>query len=738
MPEGLMNQLQQSLVNIFSDAPLVTLEQNVDRALETITMQLECDGVFVISAHSGSVRPKARNLYLKPQFNTGYGVRDWPLEKMPFFRSLMRHPKLVKLQNIDELPRTATSEKLLLKQWKVKGLLVMPPVVFGKTRIAVGAVNCEQIKPWSDEVVKELTHAAAMIGAAMELTRIAQALLQSEHKYQELFLQLPLACCLVDSNNQLTMLNSIAEQSLEANEGNDLITLVREEERPVILETLAVVRDEILSQAWCEVPLYANNKFNWRKLSFSRMRGDDDKLVMMAEDVNENHRLADELSFHANYDTLTGLPNRPHFEALLNKLIDVEGTPTCIAFLDLDQFQVVNNVSGHKAGDRLLCQIALRLKQLVRKGDIVARLGGDEFGILMHYSNLESAQVIASRICSQLFEHEFTWDKRKHSVSVSMGIAQLDNSADDIYTVMSQADAACRLAKEQGRNGWHVYSEDDPEMHKLFTEMNSSVDILGALSLDCFELYFQPIEPLLANERGLHFEVLLRMYQEDGCVVSPAMFLPAAERYNLASRVDRWVIDHLLTWGGQHLEIWRDISMVSVNLSATSIGDLEFMAWLEMRLMAEPELVSKLCFEITETAALSQLEQAENLIKLLRPLGCKLALDDFGSGFSSFAYLKRLDVDFVKIDGQFVLHMCDNQSDQAIVSAICQLGRDMGFCTIGEFVESEEIAYRLKALGVDYAQGYAISKPLPLNQLTSGKHKPWLVTDTGDFAQSFI
>lgn len=209
-------------------------------------------------------------------------------------------------------------------------------------------------------------------------------------------------------------------------------------------------------------------------------------------------------------------------------------------------------------------------------------------------------------------------------------------------------------------------------------------------------------------------------------MLSPGLFLPAAERYNLASRVDRWVIDNLLRWGGNHLALWQELDMVSVNLSANSLSDQEFMEWLEIRLMAEPELVSKLCFEITETAAVSQLEQAQALIELLRPLGCKLALDDFGSGFSSFAYLKLLDVDFVKIDGQFVVNLCDNKSDQAIVNAICQLGRDMDFDVIAEFVESEAVGLRLRELEVDYAQGYAIGKPEPLDNLSSGKRVPWL------------
>ncbi|MBB1381379.1 EAL domain-containing protein, partial [Shewanella sp. SR41-2] len=194
----------------------------------------------------------------------------------------------------------------------------------------------------------------------------------------------------------------------------------------------------------------------------------------------------------------------------------------------------------------------------------------------------------------------------------------------------------------------------------------------------------------------------------------------------LAPRVDRWVIDNLLKWGGNNLAIWEQLSMVSVNLSAMSLADNKFMTWLEMRLMVEPELVSKLCFEITETAAVSQLDQATGLIELLRPFGCKIALDDFGSGFSSFAYLKCLDVDYVKIDGQFVVNLCENRSDKAIVSAICQLGKDMGFEVIAEFVENTDIGVYLKNIGVDYAQGYAINKPTRLAELQHGLRTPWL------------
>lgn len=263
-------------------------------------------------------------------------------------------------------------------------------------------------------------------------------------------------------------------------------------------------------------------------------------------------------------------------------------------------------------------------------------------------------------------------------------------------------------------------------MSRFYTEMTASVDIIEALQQNQFQLYYQLIEPLTRAEDGLHMEILLRLERPNGEMLSPGIFLPAAERYNLASRVDRWVLDNLLRWGSQHVDVWHELDMVSVNLSATSLGDPEFMGWLEMRLMTEPDLVDKLCVEITETAAVSQLDQAQALIELLRPLGCKLALDDFGSGFSSFAYLKLLDVDFVKIDGQFVVNLCENKSDQAIVNAICQLGRDMEFEVIAEFVESVDIGKRLRELGVDYGQGYAIGKPQALEGLLSGKRVPWL------------
>lgn len=557
------------------------------------------------------------------------------------------------------------------------------------------------------------------------LTRIVNPLEEQVH-YSEVFELLPLACALLNQDKNLIQLNKVARTVLPLQCGESVFDMIRPEEYAMLEDTLQLMLTSQQGQVWCELPLKPQHSVKWLRLSFSNVGDKHGTIAMIAEDISDKYRLVDELSFQANFDGLTGLPNRTYFETLLNEMLQAgDSVATCVAFIDVDQFQIINNISGHQAGDKLLAELALRLKQLVRKGDIVARLGGDEFGILMHHCQPDSAKRIADRICSQLATHEFSWEQRTHNVSVSIGLAQLDNESVDIYRVMSNADAACRLAKEQGRNGWHFYSVDDPKMNRLYTDMLAAVDIVSALALDQFELYFQTIAPLTKQESGLHMEVLLRMVHMNGTIVSPAIFLPAAERYNLASKIDLWVFDHLLKWGNSHLAVWQQLTMVSVNLSAKSLGNKDFMNWLEMRLLAEPELVSKLCIEITETAAVSQLDQATRLIDILRPLGCKLALDDFGAGFSSFAYLKRLDVDYVKIDGQFVINLCEDAADQAIVKAICQLGQDMGFEVIAEFVESFEIGYQLQEIGVDYVQGYAIAKPVRLSKLSSGFSSPW-------------
>ncbi|WP_417761357.1 putative bifunctional diguanylate cyclase/phosphodiesterase [Shewanella sp.] len=720
MTQALIDPLQQTLMNLFSDTPLATLEQHVDRALEVITRQLACDGVFVLAPLTKPGHISARNLYLKPQFNNGQGVREWRLGQTPFFRDLVKHPRLLSLSSVAQLPKDALEEKQLLRQWQVKSLLVLPLLKLGDTVMALGAVNCHCECDWADSFIEQLQQAQAMIASAMELTRIAQALLLSERRYHELFHQLQLACAQLNRRNELIMMNRIAEQTLVHNQQVNLLEVVREQDRDNLLETLNMVRDGVLGQAWCEVGIMHNNDMSWQRLGLYPAQSEQQNLILIAEDVSERRRLASELSFQANYDALTGLPNRAHFEDLLQRLLlEQDGSPVCLALLDLDQFRVVNNLSGHMAGDRLICQIAERLKLLVRKGDVVARLSGDEFAILMHACNRDSAKVIAERICSQVRGHQFRWQGREHKISASMGVAPLERANEDIYTVLAQADAACRLAKELGRNQYQIFDERDMRFKKFYTEMTASLEIIDALACNRFQLHFQEIRAVKPISSGMHLEILLRMQRENGEILSPAVFFPAAERYDLASRVDRWVIDNLLRWGNANFQLWQQCEQISVNLSAASLADGEFMQWLEKQLLAEAQLVSHLCFEITETAMLTQVEQACQLLELLEAHGCKLAIDDFGAGFSSFAYLKKLALDYVKIDGQFVVNLCEDPADRAIVAAVCQLAKDLQFRTVAEFVESEQILARLTELGVDYAQGYCIHKPMPLERLAS-------------------
>ena len=747
---------QQLLKSVFTNGPIEGNDTSVlsllNQALELVCQRLECSAAFVLTSQYDKLFAVDTDIIdtSEQQCVSHFGAspasealfNQHLQDNLSLCESLFNSHQAIIYPHSPEQSFTADENRLLTPLLDIfnqldidcKHLALSPVLHVGNVKVILGTMCASDANPVVSQqddpcafVQKLLDDTAYQLASSLELRRLSVLLDSKDKQYQELFQLLPMPCALIDLHNNVVLQNDASKQNLPITVGQSLFSLLREEDHPLLLDTLHIVREGILRQAWCEVPLRNGVQIYWYKFSFCHALNKQQQLLLMIEDVTERYRLADELSFHSNYDVLTGLPNRLQFENMLEELLkDEEHIPACIAFLDLDQFQVVNDLSGHQAGDVLLQQVAVRLKQLLRKDDVVARLGGDEFGLLMHYSDTASAQQVAKRICQQLFDHEFTWKGIKHNISASIGIAKVDYVDSDIYGVMSKADAACRLAKEEGRNRWHFYNPDDPQMHMMYNQMLASVDITGALALNQFELFYQLIEPLDKPDTGIHMEILLRMVQSDGQYVSPGVFLPAAERYNLAPRVDRWVIDNLLKWGGNNLAIWEQLSMVSVNLSAMSLADNKFMTWLEMRLMVEPELVSKLCFEITETAAVSQLDQATGLIELLRPFGCKIALDDFGSGFSSFAYLKCLDVDYVKIDGQFVVNLCENRSDKAIVSAICQLGKDMGFEVIAEFVENTDIGVYLKNIGVDYAQGYAINKPTRLAELQHGLRTPWL------------
>jgi len=396
-----------------------------------------------------------------------------------------------------------------------------------------------------------------------------------------------------------------------------------------------------------------------------------------------------------------------------------------LCYLDLDQFKVVNDTCGHLAGDELLRQLGDLLKRNIRRHDFVARLGGDEFGILMHDCSLSEAFVACEKLRDMVRDFHFAWEDRSFTIGVSIGISAITGTSSSAVDLLKEADAACYAAKDKGRNRVHVYRPDDEELAMRQGEMQWVERIQQGLAQNRFCLYGQPIVAIGHEEEGLHFETLVRYQDENGRIIPPGAFLPAAERYNLASELDRWVVSHLFAWMAQKEGFLQQLSVCSVNLSGVSMSDETMLAFISEQFDIWGIPPQKICFEVTETAAIANLSYATNFIHQLRDKGCSFSLDDFGSGLSSFAYLKNLPVDYLKIDGLFVKDILDDKVDLAMVKSINEVGHVMDKKTIAEFVENEQIFNLLNVLGVDYAQGYGIGKPVPLDELKL--IKPFLV-----------
>ena len=444
-------------------------------------------------------------------------------------------------------------------------------------------------------------------------------------------------------------------------------------------------------------------------------------------DITEAHELSKQLSYQAAYDSLTGLVNRHEFEQRVQRVLETardRGSEHAICYVDLDQFKVINDTCGHSAGDELLRQLGPVLQAQVRSRDTLARLGGDEFGVLVENCTLASATRVADAIRKAIQDFRFAWEDKTFTIGASIGLVPIDARSESMADVLSAADTACYAAKDQGRNRVHVSLPDDKEIAQRHGEMQWVAKITAALEENRFRIFTQPIVPMAATrDVGNHIELLLRMEDEDGQIVPPGAFLPAAERYNLAPHLDRWVISTLFEWFEGHPRELDALHLCSVNLSGQSLGDEELPRMLNDYFDRDTIAPTKICFEITETAAISNLSVAMTFITLMKERGCSFALDDFGSGLSSFAYLKNLPVDFIKIDGVFVKDIVDDPIDLAMVKSINAIGQVMGKQTIAEFVENDAILAMLQDIGVDYAQGYGIARPQPIDAL-GGNNAP--------------
>lgn len=443
-----------------------------------------------------------------------------------------------------------------------------------------------------------------------------------------------------------------------------------------------------------------------------------------------------QLSYQARHDVLTGLINRREIEARLERALANArelGTQHVFCYMDLDQFKIVNDTCGHHAGDTLLRQLSLILRQRIREEDTLARLGGDEFGLLLQNCSIHDARQMAQELLDIVGEFRFVHDDKIFGVGVSIGMIAITAQTASVENLLSASDSACFAAKDNGRNRIHIFEPEDDDLARRHGEMQWIARITQALEENRFCLYCQPILPLGSNtDENRYFEILLRKLGPEGKIIPPMAFIPAAERFHMMPAIDRWVIRNALAVYREMLnKRGSEIQCVfTINLSGVSLGDPELLGYIMDQMILHGVPPTGICFEITETAAIVNLAHTIELIKTLKGVGCGFLLDDFGSGMSSFAYLKNLQVDFIKIDGAFVRDIATNPIDLAMVQSIHGIAKAMQIKTIAEFVESAQAVEILETMGVHYGQGFHLGKPVPIEQAIMSLDRQPLKTES--------
>ncbi len=555
----------------------------------------------------------------------------------------------------------------------------------------------------------------------------------SQERYRSLYNDTPSMFFSLNGDGRIVSANRFGAdylgQSVDNIVGQRIADLHAQDDQALVRGKLEdCLGDPHVVHRWDACMLHSDGSRVWVRTA-ARVMSDDqentDSILMVCEDITEAYTLSEQLKYQAKHDALTGLVNRYEFERRLKDLLSdawANDNRHALLYMDLDHFKVINDTCGHDAGDELLRQLGRVLKARTAGTDTLARLGGDEFAVLLRNCDLDRATAEAHDLHRLINEFRFAWRDARFGISVSIGVVAIEQSTEDIAALLSAADTACYSAKEEGPKQVHVYQPDDKEVIRRYQEMNWIGKIDKALEDKRFELFYQsivPVDPTLKphQEGKDHYELLLRMRDERGRIVKPAAFLPAAERYKYATKLDRWVVEFAFQWLEKIPELLDRLSMCSINLSGHSISGTDFLYYLLEQLEKTAIPPSKLCFELTETATISNLVGANELIGELRSWGCRFALDDFGTGLSSFEYLKNLPVDFIKIDGQFISNIVNDPVNYTMVKSINDIAKVMSKETIAEFVDSEAALATLREIGIDYAQGNIIAKPKPLSNL---------------------
>ncbi|MCP4701941.1 MAG: EAL domain-containing protein [Gammaproteobacteria bacterium] len=594
---------------------------------------------------------------------------------------------------------------------------------------AVGnAVNCANLyryisKPW------EQTDFNLTVSEALRSYCLNKQLQESEQRYRDLYHEKPSIYFTVDADSVVLSVNRFGARQLGYTIAELIGTRLTDLLHPNDVEVgrkylqICLAKPDMLHKQEIR-KICKNGSELWMRESARAIRTPkgEQNVLIVGEDVSETHRLSRQVSYLASHDALTGLVNRGEFEQHLRRLLELAreyNREHALCYLDLDQFKVINDTCGHLAGDELLRQLARILRKQCKKRDIVARLGGDEFGILMEDCSLAQAEQAAAVWQNTIGMFRFVWEDRNFNIGVSIGLVPITETCGTITELLRCADSACYAAKDAGRSRIHVYRENDSMVAKRHGEMEWVSRISLAMDEHRFHLYSQAIVPSAkADHDGLlHYEILVRMEDERGKLIAPNVFLPAAEHYNLATKLDHWIIDRTFEWLAAHPQHLRRLALCSINLSGCSLGEDDILKFILRCFDKNRVPPQKICFEITETAAIANLSDATRFISTLKDRGCLFGLDDFGSGLSSFAYLRTMPVDFLKIDGMFVKNIADDPIDFAMVKSINEIGQVMGKQTIAEFVESAAILEKLREIGVDYVQGFYLGKPLALEDM---------------------
>lgn len=723
---------------------------------------------YAIDDEFKTVRPMARVGFLEN--NLGIDNVSWSPDRpqgQGVFGRAIRTGQPAIIRNVEDSPVFMTAWRDATKIYNYKSLLGLPLIVEGQAIGAIGFYSSEpnrfdpQEVELLSEVASDLSHGISVIRMRRERDeaqaqlehanrvleqRIANrtAALKAEKERVTVTLQsIADGVITTDVTGRVEYLNPVAEQltgwtNEEAHSRSlaEVFRVVAELSRTPLPDPVQRVLESGASGATVSlqgdaVLISKDGKEYAIEETAAPIRdaaGYISGVVLAFHDVSRSRQIAAQLSYQATHDDLTGLVNRREFENRLQQAVKTasnEGRQHAFIYMDLDQFKVVNDTCGHVAGDELLRTLAGLLQGRLRSGDTLARFGGDEFGVLLENCPPEPAARIAETLRETVSDFRFVWQGTTFTVSLSLGVINFDGSDMTASDILSAADTACYLAKEHGRNRVHVGNREDRDITIRQGEMHWVSRLQRALQENRLQLYCQKIVPLNDGtpDTGAHFELLLRLRDEEGKLVPPGAFMPAAERFGLMPAIDRWVISSAFAnFHNLSPDPSEQLELCAINLSGASVSDPEFLSFILREMAAHDIPTGKVCFEITETVAIGNLTQAITLINELRAAGCKFALDDFGSGMSSFAYLKHLPVDYLKIDGSFVKDMLTDAADAAMVEAINHIGHTMGLRTIAEFVENAEIRARLEALKVDFAQGYGIGKPVPCRYGDSTAH----------------